>query len=138
MKSYYLHFLKKGFIIALLSGCSTTLKESTGPFEIPSEAKFEILSYRMDSSPNQQADNCQNEKPTEEEIKRQFRIAHELSPKDLHDNYIWSPCYAEGTISKDGKVMKWRFRIGNVIETTFPDEKEKSLGGEPSDSPAGD
>ncbi|WP_240651417.1 MULTISPECIES: hypothetical protein [unclassified Variovorax] len=41
-----------------------------------------------------------------------FSKAREVDYKTLHDNYELAPCYAEGTLIRQGKSCDWQIRAG--------------------------
>jgi hypothetical protein len=41
-----------------------------------------------------------------------FSKAREVDYKTLHDNYELAPCYAEGTLTRQGKSCDWQIRAG--------------------------
>lgn len=67
----------------------------------------------------------------------QYRLI-KPSSKDLHNKYLWTPCFVEGTITLGKKKFKWKHRPGNTLETDYPDGKQKVLGGKPTDGPSAD
>lgn len=41
-----------------------------------------------------------------------FSRAKEVDYKTLHDNYELAPCYAEGTLTRQGRSCDWQIRAG--------------------------
>jgi hypothetical protein len=43
-----------------------------------------------------------------------FSRAKEVDYKTLHDHYEQAPCYAEGTLTRQGRSCDWRIRAGGT------------------------
>ena len=68
---------------------------------------------------------------TPAQVRRRFRIYHQTDGSEVHDMYMWLPCWQRGTILERGK------REGSLMATTYPDGKWKQLGGPYDDDASG-
>jgi hypothetical protein len=109
---------------------------SNGRFAIPRTAEIKIIGFGADDK-DATAEACKDFRLTSAQVRSYFRKAHQLKPAELHDYYLWSPCWVDGAITIHGKSFPWRIRAGNTIKTTYPDGTDKMLGAEHSDDPAG-
>lgn len=102
-------------------------------YAIPKKAILEIFSVAIDGNSNT-SDACAKDfSLTPEKVRKLFKESHLLKVRELHDHYIWAPCFIRGTLTLKGKKYTWEIRPGNTISTTFPDGKEKILGGKYTD-----
>jgi hypothetical protein len=71
------------------------------------------------------------------QVVRMFRTYHLLLPGEMHSRYDTAPCWQDGTIIFEGRTFIFRHSPLRTLTTTFPDGKEKQLGGRSSDRLSG-
>ena len=52
----------------------------------------------------------------ERQVTSFFERATNIDGRTLHDQYVWAPCYLEGTLNYQGNACKWRIRAGATGE----------------------
>lgn len=52
-----------------------------------------------------------------------FSRAKEVDYKTLHDHYEQAPCYAEGTLTRQGRSCDWRIRAGGTGSVQCGEQK---------------
>lgn len=110
--------------------------EEKRSFQLPSQAQVFIGAAGRDKT-DKSSEGCRDFKLNKAQIREIFSTYHEVTPFELHNNYLWAPCYIDGAVQFRGKKFKWRIRVGNTLETAFPDGKWKVLGGAYTDTPSG-
>src|SRR5690349_20610355 len=121
--------------ILLLFGAATMSHAVPSKFSLPRNAEIKILKSGRDDSTETWAVCERDFKLSNKKIRGIFKTYSELTDRELHDDYIWAPCYIEGIISIAQKSFTWRARPGNLLETDYPDGKKRILGGQLSDKP---
>ena len=54
-------------------------------------------------------------------VARFFSKAVPVTGYELHDNYIWGPCFVRGTATVAGHTSAWEIRVGGTGQYSAPD-----------------
>lgn len=109
---------------------------STQKYPLPASATIHLGPTGEDAS-SPDAQTCRGFHLTAKQVRSRFATYHALKPVEDHDYYAYFPCWSSGTIILNGKSFDFKARPGNTILTTYPDAKEKLLGGKHTDDPSG-
>ncbi len=130
-------FLVQAIIpLALVYSVSAVTAEKH-KWRLPSSAQV-IVGLAGQDRDDHSSDGCRKFKLNEKQVREIFSDYHELTSRELHDHYLWAPCYVDGIARVGARTFNWRIRAGNTLETTYPDGKKKVLGGAYTDSPSGE
>jgi hypothetical protein len=98
-------------------------------FPLPPSAVVHLGATGADSS-DPEASLCRSSLQfTAPQVARMFRTYHLLQPGEMHSRYDTAPCWQDGTIRVQDQTFTFRINPLNTLTTTFPDGKEKQLGG---------
>jgi hypothetical protein len=101
-------------------------------FPLPPSAIVHLGASGADSS-DPEASICSSSLHfTPGQVARMFRTYHLLQSGEMHSSYDIAPCWQNGTILFQGQTFTFRINPLNTLTTTFPDGKEKQLGGRAS------
>lgn len=126
------HLMRPGkLLVTVLAPLLLGTGQKHKHFPLPESAEITIGQAQWKAG-DMDADLCKSYKLTPKELRRQFRTYHLLYPGDVHNYYSVFQCWIDGTIKVNGKTFTFESRPGNLLETTWPDGKDKMLGGKPS------
>ena len=108
---------------------------SRGKYRLPPEARITIGKVEIDAPvTDRDRDECGGFSLTEREVRMMFRTYRLYIPAQDYESYDDSPCHIVGTIVYDGKTYTFDSEDGEKMRsTTWPDGKEKTLCGKPTD-----
>ncbi len=108
-------------------------------FTLPSQAILQVHAAEVDQGQEMSAEaaSCSHFRLSENQIRIRFLTYHLLRPGEEHNFYAYSPCVIKGEIKSGSRTYQFETRPGHTLWTTYPDGKEKMLGGTPTDDPSG-
>lgn len=64
----------------------------------------------------------------EKEIQQFFIEADVKTPREIHDEFEYLPCYIRGTALVGGQTVTWEIRAGGTAEIVYPDGRRIERG----------
>lgn len=125
------------FYIAFTFFCSCTTVQSLPPSSAQNAGPIvKIRKKGYDGLTSAAQDGCADFKVSENEVEAMFKTYRPITGRVLRTEYIWSPCFVEGTVEEGGKTFIWRARAGHTLETNYPYSINLIMGEAPIGTPA--
>ena len=71
---------------------------------------------------------CKDFSMQEKEIEQFFIEAEVKTPREIHDDFEYLPCYIRGIALDDGQIVNWEIRAGGTAEINYPDGRRIERG----------
>lgn len=71
---------------------------------------------------------CKDFTMQEKEIEQFFRKADMKTPREIHDEFEYLPCFIRGTSTHQQNTVTWEIRAGGTARVTYPDGSQIEFG----------
>ncbi|OZG74146.1 hypothetical protein BTA51_03740 [Hahella sp. CCB-MM4] len=95
------------FICISLAACANTVQDDS----------FKVTDVQAAGTDNDQVEFCSNFQLDSQKAQEFFNRSQQVSPRQLHDEYSYLPCYVRGIGKKSNQECQWEIRAGGTGET---------------------
>lgn len=71
---------------------------------------------------------CKDFTMQEKEIEQFFIKANVKTPREIHDEFEYLPCYIRGTSTHQQQTVSWEIRAGGTARVIYPDDSQIEFG----------
>lgn len=70
---------------------------------------------------------CKDFRMSEHDVREFLHRAIPVTPREVHDHYLYLPCFVRGTLETAAGITDWTIRAGGLALLTLPDGSNVQL-----------